>query len=113
MSRNKDKGTTWETAIVNYLRTRGAPHAERRTPNGTKDRGDITGIPAIVIEAKNTTRIDLAGSLKEAHTERDNDHADLGAVWAKRRGKTSPADGYVIMDGKEFTDLLIAAGYIP
>ena len=66
------------------------PHAERRALNGNQDRGDIAGVPGCVIEAKNAKTINLAGWLDEANLERDNDRADLGVVWFKRRGKVSP-----------------------
>lgn len=112
MNRSKTKGTSWERAICAYLRDHGAPAAERRALAGNLDRGDIAGVPKIVIEAKNVTQLTLAGALDEAHLERDNDHADLGVVWAKRRGKGSPGDGYVIMSGEAFVQLLITARYI-
>lgn len=112
MSRSKAKGTAWESAIVTYLRDNGVPHAERRALAGTLDRGDIAGIPGIVIEAKSAARLDLAGWLAEAEQERVNDHATYGIVWAKRTGKTSPADGYVVMSGATLVQLLTEAGYI-
>ena len=110
-NRSKAKGTAWESAIVTYLRDRGWPHAERRTLNGSNDRGDIAGVVSVVIEAKDCKTHDLAGWLNEATREAANDGADLGVVWAKRRGHTSPASGYVLMDGATFTELLTAAGY--
>lgn len=110
-NRSKAKGTGWESAIVTYLRDRGWPHAERRTLSGANDRGDIAGIVGVVVEAKACKSHDLAGWLTEANREAANDGADLGVVWAKRRGFTSPANGYVLMDGATFTELLIAAGY--
>lgn len=113
MSASKKKGTTWESAIVGYLRDEGVAGAERRALGGTDDRGDIAGIPAVVVEAKSAARIDLAGWCDEAERERINDRADLGVVWAKRVGKTSPADGYAIMTGATLVRLLRAAGYIP
>jgi hypothetical protein len=112
MSASKRKGTAWETAITKYLRDNGAPHAERRTLNGTKDRGDITGIPGVVIEAKNTNRIDLADWISETETERRNDNAEIGACWIKRRGHTNPGAGYVLMTGDRFLRLLYEAGYV-
>lgn len=112
MSRSKAKGTLWESAIVTYLRSNGVPHAERRALAGTLDRGDIAGIPGVVIEAKSAARLDLAGWLAEAECERDNDHATHGIVWAKRTGKTSAADGYVLMTGAALVQLLTEAGYI-
>ncbi len=113
MSASRRKGTSWESAIVAYLRESGAVHAERRALNGAKDRGDVAGVPGVVIEAKSAARLDLAGWVGEANTERDNDGAELGVVWAKRRGKASAADGYVLMDGRTLVGLLRAAGYLP
>ncbi len=110
---SRRKGSAWETAIVDYLRARGWPYVERRALGGNKDRGDVAGIPGCVIEAKNAKTINLAGWLDEANTERDNDHADLGVVWFKRRGRTDPGAAYVLMDGDTFIRLLTYAGYGP
>lgn len=41
MSKNRAKGTTWQSTIVDCPPTHGAPHAERRALGGAKDRGDI------------------------------------------------------------------------
>jgi hypothetical protein len=112
-NRSKAKGTAWESAIVAWLREQGWLHTERRALAGNVDRGDIAGIPGVVIEAKNAKTINLAGWLDEARAERDNDNADLGVVWFKRRGKSSPRDGYVLMDGDTFAWLLKSAGYGP
>ncbi|WP_329013135.1 hypothetical protein OG271_03860 [Micromonospora rifamycinica] len=113
MSASKRKGTAWESAIVAYLIANGVPRAERRTLAGAKDRGDIAGIPGVVIEAKSATRIDLAGWLDETEAERRNDLASVGAAWIKRRGKASPGQGYVVMTGERFLRLLADAGYVP
>ena len=113
MNRSKARGTSWETAIVGYLTARGWPYVERRTLSGSKDRGDIAGIPGVVIEAKACKALELSGWLTEATNEAVNDGADFGAVWIKRRGKSSPGDAYVLLDGEAFADLLDAAGYGP
>ena len=113
MSRQKQKGTAWESKIVAYLQARGWPHAERRTLSGIHDKGDVSGIPGIVIEAKDQARHSFAEWLDEATLERDNARADVAVVWAHRRGKSSPRDGYVLMDGETFTWLLKSAGYAP
>jgi len=105
------KGTRWETAIVDFLRVF-VPHVERRACNGAKDRGDIAGIPGVVIEAKNARSMDLAGWIDEAEAERVNDGAALGVVWHHRRGRGTPGHGYVTMTGYQFVGLLTAAGYI-
>lgn len=111
MSRSKQKGTAWESAIVRHLATEGFPHIERRALNGTQDRGDIAGIPGWVLEAKNCRSMDLAGWVDEAAIEQANDGAEFSAVWHHRRGKATPADGYVTMTGATFTRLLRQAGY--
>jgi hypothetical protein len=113
MSASKAKGTAWESAIVAYLKDSGWVHVERRTLNGNKDRGDIAGIPGIVIEAKSVKTITLGSFVDEANVEAANDDAAAGVAWIKRRGKTSAGHGYVVMDGGTFTQLLKAAGYGP
>ena len=57
---SKAKGTAWETAVVDYLRANGHPHAERRALSGNTDRGDIAGVPGVVIECKNAKTMALA-----------------------------------------------------
>jgi hypothetical protein len=106
MSAAKKKGTTAETAVVQYLRNTGFIQAERRTLSGAKDRGDIAGLPGVVIEVKNCARQELAAWVTEAEIERDNDHASLGVVWHKRRGTTNPGRWFVTMSGAQFAALL-------
>jgi hypothetical protein len=99
VSASKDKGTAAETAVVRYLREQGATQAERRALSGSQDRGDIAGVPGVVIEVKNVSRDALPGWVDEAEIERTNDGALIGVVWHKRRGKRSPADWFVTMRG--------------
>jgi hypothetical protein len=112
MSKSKAKGTTWETAIVDYLRGRGAVHAERRASHGNTDRGDIAGVPGVVIEAKNAAKVELGNWTTEMLAEVDNAGAELGALWIKRRLRSSPGEAYVVLKGDHFVDLLISAGYV-
>ena len=112
MSASKAKGTRWESAIVDYLRANGAPHAERRALGGAKDRGDIAGIPGVVIEAKSHTGMRLADWVDEAEEERGHAGAAIAAVWHKRRGRASAGAGYVTITGETFVRLLADAGYI-
>ncbi len=112
MSASKRKGTGWETSVVQYLKENGVPHAERRALNGAKDRGDIAGIPGVVIECKNERTITLAQYADEVDAEATNDGAVVGVAWIKRRGKASPGDAYVLLDGATLVHLLTAAGYI-
>lgn len=107
----RQAGTKWETAIVGYLVDRGWIHAERRRLAGAADKGDIAGIPGVVIEAKNTNRLDLAGAVDEAQAEAGNAGAAHGVAWIKRKGKSGAERGYVVMSGETFTNLLKEAGY--
>lgn len=107
----RQAGTKWETGIVGTLIDSGWPHAERRRLAGAKDRGDIAGIPGVVIEAKNTNRLELAAAVDEATTEARNADAPIGVAWLKRKGYSSPLNGYVVMDGETFLRLLKEAGY--
>jgi hypothetical protein len=109
VSKSRATGTRWESAIVTYLQSRGWPHAERRALRGAHDRGDVAGIVGIVIEAKSAARVELAAWLDEA--TRETGAGERGAVWFKRRGKSSPADGFVLMDGDTFVRLLIDGGF--
>jgi hypothetical protein len=110
VSASQAKGTAWASALVTYLQSAGWPHAERRALLGANDRGDIAGIVGLVIEAKNAKAVTLAAWLDEAR--REATHAgDKGVVWFHRRGRSSPGDGFVLMDGETFVNLLIEAGY--
>lgn len=113
VSRGKAKGTAWESLVVGYLVSLGWVHAERRALHGTLDRGDVAGLPGVVIECKNEKALSLAGWVDEAEVERANDGAEYGVVWHHRRGKGSPAQGYVTMSGDTFVRLLSAAGHAP
>lgn len=111
MSRSRAKGTAWESAVVAYLIERGWPYAERRALHGNADKGDITGLPGVCLELKSAARVELAVWWEEAKAERRNANAATTAVWFKRRGKTSPSHGFVLMDGETYTELLKAAGW--
>lgn len=111
MSTSRAKGTAFETAIVDYLRDHGAPHAERRALGGAKDRGDIAGTPGFVWEAKNAKRIELATWVDEMLAECANDGSRLGAVIIKRSGK-NVRRAYAVCQLDQLCMLLRQAGYL-
>ena len=106
MNPSKRKGTAWESAVVDWLRGAGYVNVERRALGGSNDRGDIAGIPGLVIEAKNCKTIDLAGWISELVVEMVNDGADNGVVIAKRRGRTAVDEAYAIMPAALWLQLL-------
>lgn len=111
MSRSKQKGTAAETAVARWLQDNGWPHAERRTLNGVRDRGDITGIIGVCWEIKNQREHKLAQWVKELAEEKTNDGADHGILVVKKVGTTNPADWYAVMPLGDLARLLKEAGY--
>lgn len=106
MSKSRQKGTSWETDIVNALISYGI-RAKRNPLAGAKDQGDIDLYPLpVVIEAKNCRDMKLAEWIQEAEEERINAHALFGVVWHKRMRKASPHDAYVTMTGNTFLKIL-------
>ena len=106
MSAARQKGTSWETSIVNFL-AESFPTA-RRTGSADFGGGDIVGISDdLVIEAKNVQKMALAEWVAQAEAAGERRGAWLPVVWAKRVGKGSPGDGYVIMSGHTFHRLLV------
>lgn len=102
-----------ESLVAEFLAFRLADdRIERRTKNGTKDRGDITGVKTlrggrVVIECKDTARDNLPAWIREAEVERGNDDALIGVVAHKKRGTGNPADQYVTMTLETFAVLLL------
>lgn len=70
-TKSKQKGTAAETAAVRYLKEV-FPACERRTLSGSKDRGDIAGVPRTVGEVKAAVKIELAKWQRETLTEMEN-----------------------------------------
>lgn len=109
MSRRKGAGA--ERDVVNWLTANGFPHAERRLSGAPDDRGDITGIPGLVLEVKNHARLELAAWTDQLTDELDNANTDIGALIVKRRGRTNPADWYAVMPAHILARLLRDAGW--
>ena len=105
-NRSRDKGTRFESAVVEYLREHGWIHAERRARRGNKDAGDVAGIAGVCVEVKAEKRIALAEYLNETEAEKANANAAVAACWIKRPRKGSPGDAYVVMNGQQFVELL-------
>lgn len=112
MSRSKDKGTAWESAVVSAYRSAGVVHAERRALRGSDDRGDVAGIPGVVTECKAEVKLDLAGNVAELTAEMANDGAAIGCAWLKRKGKTDPMCGYIVTTPHVWLRLLADGGHI-
>ncbi|QCV95654.1 hypothetical protein [Acidipropionibacterium acidipropionici] len=106
----KAAGRSFETLIATYLHDHVDDRIERRRQGGSHDRGDIGGLRhmggRVVIECKNTARIDLAGWASEAETERGNDDAIAAVIAHKRRGHGRADHQWVTMTLGDFVALL-------
>lgn len=97
---SKDRGTAFESAVVDYLRQHGFPYARRMAQAGAQDIGDVSlgdappGGP-VTMECKNCKAISLAAFTDEAVTESSNAGTPLGVAVIKRRGK-NVSESYVV-----------------
>lgn len=112
MTKSKRKGTAGESAVVSFLRTAGFPYAERLALQGSKDRGDITGIPGVVVECKASDAYLWSSWLTEARVEKENANATHAFVASKPRGvgSTRTGDWFAGMYLGDYDRLLIEAG---
>ena len=105
MNPSKAKGTAWESAIVAHLKANGFPYAERRALAGSVDRGDIAGVPGVMLEAKACKQLSLSQWMDEVRAQKKNAGAQVGACVIKRRNH-SAAKAYVVMEFDDFLDLI-------
>lgn len=107
------KGGRFEKELLDYFRSMGYD-AERLRLTGTQDEGDLLirgPFSPVVIEAKNTARMDLSGWITEAEVERDHYLRHRGLTYAnfavvhKRRGK-GPGGAYVTLPLNEYLEQL-------
>lgn len=108
----KQAGARFERLISDHLAQELDDRIDRRVKTGSQDKGDIGGVRTpdgrrVVLELKDYGgRLQPGPWIKEAHTERDNDGAAVGAVVAKRRGTTNPGDQFVLMTVTDLIALL-------
>ena len=106
----KQAGSRFEREIADHLASNLDDRIDRRVKTGAKDRGDIGGVRVhgqrVVIECKNTARINLAGWISEAHTQAGNDDALAGVIVHKRHGKGDPGKQWVTMTLDDLIALL-------
>jgi hypothetical protein len=110
VSKSKQKGTRAENNVVAYLKG-DFPYVERRALAGVNDKGDVAGIPGVVIEVKDHAKITLSEWVAELRQEIANAEADTGVVIAKKRGTLDVGDWYAVMPVHVWVALLKEAGY--
>ena len=97
----KAAGSKFERDIADHLAKLVDDRIDRRVKTGAKDRGDIGGVRVhgqrLVLECKNTSRINLGTWITEAHIEAGNDDALAGVIVHKRHGVGAPGKQWVTM----------------
>ena len=118
MSKQRAKGTRFESAVAEYLRLATGQDVDRNPLYGSGDRGDLRGLKIkgdpVTIECKNTKKLELSDYLNQVEAEAANNLSDYGVVVWKRPkiGIDNPiktADHAVIMTLSTFTQLINAA----
>ena len=112
MSKAKQKGTSAETALVNYLRVEGFASARRRALAGSADEGDVE-TNGLTWEVKNQRSYHLPAWLCETQIEKENAKADFGILAVKPNGigLTNTANWWAVLPMSEMIRLLHLAGY--
>lgn len=108
MSKQKQKGTLAETAVVSYL-NKFFKNVERRALNGQYDKGDVSGINGFVIEIKNHKTYKLPEWLNETEQERQNADVPYGLLIVKpnKIGVTNVNKWWGIMPMEQIVGLII------
>lgn len=105
MSKSRAKGTAAETRFAAYFRAHGFPLCERRALSGSNDRGDLSGIPGVMIEVKNTKQFELAEWMDEVIVEKQNAKASIGVCIFPRRNHAA-GRAYVLMELDQFIEMI-------
>jgi hypothetical protein len=118
-NKHKAKGTSFETLIVNHLKSLDMPNARRTALAGENDTGDINGITnsitfrEVCLQCKNQKKWDLSGWLNATVEQAKRLKDAVPALVVKRPGKGEKAVGesYVVMRLDDFVHLLKEAKY--
>jgi hypothetical protein len=106
----KKAGARFEREVADYLSEHVDDRIDRRVKTGANDKGDIAGVRVhgerMVIECKDTARINLGTWAKEAEVERVNDKALVTAVVHKRHGKGDAAEQWVTLTLRDLVALI-------
>lgn len=110
LQNNKAKGQRYERDVCEMLTEELGRPVERRRLEGQLDRGDVAGIPGLIIECKNEKAWKVWAWLREAKTEAANEtnrsgSPTLGVVFKRQTGFPDPADSVVLMDVPTFLAL--------
>ena len=105
MTKAKQKGTSFETLVKDYLNVVGFVDANRTPLQGLGDTGDINGIrnkvtgQKVAIQCKNQKSFNLSGWLNDTveQAARLGDAVPVLVVKRPGKGKAAVGDNYVVM----------------
>jgi len=117
---SKQKGTSFETTIKEYLWSVGFESARRTALSGANDTGDINGISngstgrEVAVQCKNQKKFDLSGWLDDTveQAKRLDDAVPLLVVKRPGKGSKSIDETYSVMRLCDLVCLLQEAGYL-
>jgi hypothetical protein len=110
-NRMKQKGDRFERAVVAAMRVNGFPHVERTRAGWDDDRGDVTGAPGLVVQAKDVAAKSWGPWLQSLQAQVVNARADHGVLVVKRRGDSDAGSALAVMRFDHWLRLARAAGY--
>lgn len=91
MSKEKAKGTRFETRVADWLSERTGCGVTRRALSGSRDRGDLVGLRlnglVCCVECKDCRDERLAEWREQTEVERGNSDADVGLLVMHRKGR--------------------------
>lgn len=99
---NVSKGTAWATKVMRAFTARGMGVSRRQW----MDAGDDLQVMShrLSVEAKNHRTYKFGAWIDQA-VKQSPGHL-IPVVWAHRNGKAAAEDGFVVMRGSDFLDLL-------
>jgi len=100
---NRRNGKHAQLEAAAWLREHGYPHAAYEVRNGVSD---ILGTWDVGVEVTLTTWDKIWIKLDQAERDARRRGLDIWCVWKKRRGKTDPGEGAIVMPAKVFWPLM-------
>ena len=113
----KQKGTSFETLIKDYLNAAGFLDAKRTPLQGIGDTGDINGIRSdlrkVAIQCKNQKSFNLSGWLNDTveQAARLDDAVPVLVIKRPGKGKSAVGDNYAVMRFDDLIYLLRVGGF--
>lgn len=102
---SRNKGTAAETAVVRWFHEQGETQVDRHPLRGSKDVGDIRGVPSCVVSVKMRGRdkpMDFSGWLRDLDKMKRNQwELDRAAPY----GATEPPTGLLVVRRVGYPDV--------